>query len=361
MNSLKRFKETVQFGKPDHAFMWPIVPHWCYPNVLARWHGEGLPAGVDVNTFLGYDRLDYAPFLLDLDPLFPAAKSVRISEDEETGTYRDDLGNVVRHWKNKDWGMSHRIEYGLKGRNDWEKYRSRLNPRSPTRFPENMEEWKRSVKNRDYPLGIIAGSTYGWIRNWMGPENISLMLYDDPEFIKEMMDCLADFMCETVARWVEGVQFDFAIIWEDLGMKTGPLISPDHFRQFCLPAYRRVIALLKAHGVNVIMVDSDGNNDPILPLWLEVGVNCLYPLEVAAGNDAVAMRRQYGERLILFGGIDKRALSKTKADVEEEVMKKVPDLVKAGGYLPMLDHVVPPEVPYENFRYYLELLAKIQS
>ncbi|MCK4375815.1 MAG: hypothetical protein KAX19_10815, partial [Candidatus Brocadiae bacterium] len=56
--------------------------------------------------------------------------------------------------------------------------------------------------------------------------------------------------------------------------------------------------------------------------------------------------------------IDKRALRDgcTKAEIEKEVMSKVPQLVKQGGYSPFVDHAVPPDVPFENFRYYIDLV-----
>jgi len=94
-------------------------------------------------------------------------------------------------------------------------------------------------------------------------------------------------------------------------------------------------------------------------LWLEGGVNMLYPLEVAANTDAIEYRKKYGKKLILMGNIDKRALRNTKKEVEEEVMKKIPYLLKEGGYIPFVDHAVPPDVPLENFKYYLELIKKI--
>jgi uroporphyrinogen decarboxylase len=61
----------------------------------------------------------------------------------------------------------------------------------------------------------------------------------------------------------------------------------------------------------------------------------------------------------MIGAIDKRALRNDKGEVEREVMSKVPELVKAGGYSPMVDHAVPPDVPLANFQYYLDLCQRI--
>ncbi|MCM8786301.1 MAG: hypothetical protein NC899_08770, partial [Candidatus Omnitrophica bacterium] len=255
--------------------------------------------------------------------------------------------------------MSQWIDFCIKDEETWENVKKRLNPDSPLRYPEYYDDWKRCVKDRDYPLGIQAGSFYGWIRNWMGVENLSVMFYDNPSLVKEIINYVADFVIKVLERVVSEVKIDFANIWEDLGMKQGPLLSPNTFQEFCLPSYKKVCSFLKSYDIDVIMVDSDGNNDVIVPLWLEAGVNMLYPLEVAANTDAIEYRKKYEKRLILMGNIDKRALRHTKKEVEDEVMKKVPFLLKEGGYFPFVDHAVPPDVPLENFKYYLKLVQKI--
>lgn len=137
------------------------------------------------------------------------------------------------------------------------------------------------------------------------------------------------------------------------------MISPDMFRQFMMPRYKKLNDLLHSHGVDIIWVDSDGDVEQLIPLWLEAGVNYVWPLEVAAGNDAVALRKKYGKDLILGGAIDKRALAKGKEATREEVMLKVPFLVESGGYTPSVDHYVPPDVSFENYRFCVNTLREI--
>ena len=85
----------------------------------------------------------------------------------------------------------------------------------------------------------------------------------------------------------------------------------------------------------------------------------MWPLEVAAGNNAVALRKKYGKNLILSGNIDKRALIKGREAIQEEVMSKVPFLLEQGGYLPTVDHHVPPDVTFENYGYYINLMRDV--
>jgi uroporphyrinogen decarboxylase len=130
-------------------------------------------------------------------------------------------------------------------------------------------------------------------------------------------------------------------------------------RKFMLPRYKKVTDLLHSYGVDVIYLDSDGNLNELIPLWLEVGINLIWPFEVAAGNDAVALRKKYGKEIILTGNIDKRALIKGKETIRQEVMSKVPFLLESGGYFPSVDHTVPPDVTFDNYCYFINTLREV--
>ena len=125
-----------------------------------------------------------------------------------------------------------------------------------------------------------------------------------------------------------------------------------------LPHYRKFTDFVRGRGVDVIWVDSDGNIDELIPLFMEGGVTGTFPLEVAAGMDALALRKQYGTSLWMVGNIDKRALATGKRAIDEEVAKKVPRLIAGGGYFPGVDHSVPSDVSYDDYRYYLDAVRK---
>lgn len=350
MNARERFLRTMHFEPVDRPF---LLPQWIFPETIRRWRREGLPSDVHLNTYFGFDRYELVP--INLSPLVTEKEEV-IEEDAETKVVRDPLGGVKRVWKYHDLGMPQWLEYPIKNRDDWERFKERLNPASPCRYPQYWDDLKRTYRGRDYPLGIHAGSYYGWLRNWIGMEHLAVLYYDQPDWVHEMTDYIAEFVLATISRAVEEVDLDFAVFWEDMAMKTGPLISPQLFREFMLPNYRKVTQYLRDHGIDIFLVDCDGCIDELIPLWLEGGVNGVYPIEVAAGCDVVAYRKQYGRDLILIGGIDKRALARDLATVKREVMSKVPELSAGGGYVPFVDHAVPPDVPFKNFCYYLELV-----
>ena len=152
---------------------------------------------------------------------------------------------------------------------------------------------------------------------------------------------------------------DWARFWEDVAFKTGPLISPDMVRKFMMPRYRQITDLLHKNGIDIIFVDSDGNLNKLIPLWLECGINFFWPLEVAAGNDIVALRKEYGKEAILAGGMDKREFLKGKESIRREVMSKLPFLLETGGYFPCLDHAVPPDITLENYQYFINTMREV--
>ena len=356
MNARERFHATFGYDQPDHVF---LMSQWMFNDTRQRWLREGMPWDVHFNTYFGFDRMETLPLNLGI---FPPLETKVVEQTAEWRIVEDEFGGLTKRWTDREIGMSQWIRYPVRDRETWERWKQRLNPDAPNRYPEYWDYLKRCYHQRDFPLGINAGSYYGWIRNWVGMENLALWYYDDPDLVHEMTDYIADFVLQVIGRALDEIpNIDYASVWEDMAMKTGPLISPQLFREFTMAPLKRVTGTLNEYGIKIIMVDSDGNLDDLIPLWLEANVNFIYPLEVAADCDAVRYRNQFGKDALLMGNIDKRALRDecTKRDIENEVMSKVPQLVKGGGFSPMVDHAVPPDVSFENFKYYIDLIHEV--
>ena len=354
MNSRERYRAVTHYEPFDRPFQWEMRG---YEETYKRWRREGMPADGHLAALAGYDRFSVAPISVTLCPGFDYKD---IEETDEYKIYQAGDGVIKKLRKDAEApAMPQYLRYPLRTREDWKGFIKRLNPDSPARFPMWWESWKKEVQDRDYPLGISAGSMFGWLRNWMGIEHISVMLYDDPAFIQEMMETLSDCIVAVLEKVVFEVPFDFAQMWEDMAYKTASIISPRHFRDFMMPQYRKITDLLHRAGIDIIMLDSDGNVEELIPLWLECGINFIYPMEAAAGMDVVALRKQFGEDLRMGGGMDKRVLATTKETIRDMVQEKR-DLILEGGYVPGIDHAIPPDIPWENFMYYRQLLNEIQ-
>lgn len=95
-----------------------------------------------------------------------------------------------------------------------------------------------------------------------------------------------------------GVAFDYAHFWEDICFKNGPLVHPNVFACYVGPHYKRITDLLAKHGIDIVSLDCDGKIDKLLPIWLENGVNTMFPIEVGTWNASIApWREQYGKQL----------------------------------------------------------------
>jgi uroporphyrinogen decarboxylase len=194
----------------------------------------------------------------------------------------------------------------------------------------------------------------------MGVENLSLVLYDDPAWFEEMVTTVADCIIGTLTRVLEtGGQFDGCSMWEDMCYNAGPLMSPKHFKRFLVPHYRRIADLLHKYDVDVIWLDCDGNIDKLMPLWLDAGINCMFPVEIGTwGADPIRYRQEYGKDLLMMGGVSKRLLARSKEEIGAEIRRLLP-LVEEGGFIGFCDHRVPPDVPLENYMFYLDVVREV--
>lgn len=341
----------MRFQTVDQQPLWEWGP---WPSALRRWQREAL--GED-NQPPQYAECESKVLCgADLRMLPRYAQEV-VAEDERTVTTRTDRGVLQRTLKSPDeMSMPEHIAYPVQTRADWEALKRRFDPTDPARFPvgwaAQCAQWRQ-----DGPVLIFQGprspSLFGFVRELMGPERTLYAFHDDPALVHDMMEVSTEMVLGLLPRVLDEAPLTAIFFWEDMAYCAGPLISPRMFKQFMVPRYRRITELARSRGIDTIFVDCDGDVTHLIPLWLEAGVNGVYPMEVAAGMDVVALRRQYGKRLLMTGGIDKRVLAQDRAAIDAELERKIP-LAHEGGYIPTIDHAIPHDVPYENFAYYWE-------
>ncbi len=272
----------------------------------------------------------------------------------------DDEGVLKKERRdNPELSMPQFLEFPVKDREDFGEIKSRMNPDSEERFPPDWKELCVRFRRRVLPLRLMGdrvGGFFGPLRGMMGLENLLYAFYDEPKLIEDMMDAKLELMLELIKKTLADTDIDFLVFWEDMAYNAGPLLSPELFRRYMVPRYKVITDYLRNHGVDIIMVDSDGDIRKLIPLWLEAGVNGFYPLEAQSNMDVVELRREYGKDILLIGGIDKRVLREGRKEIEEEVRRRVSPIIDEGGFIPMIDHSVPPDVPFENYCYFIELL-----
>jgi len=364
MNARERFSNIMHFKPVDRC---PIRDFGFWDETLLVWKKYGLPESVENGTtareFFGMDPELTCGGFTDLCPYFEE----EVLEDRgDSEIVRDLDGVVVERGKIMSAIPAH-LDHLLQDRESWEKhYKPRMQPDDPRRF-QSQDPWtktwidKWTHPDRDYPLSIYAGSLYGRQRQWFGLVRVSEVIYDDPKLFEEIVETCADIAIALIERMCGelGLRPEAANMWEDMCYRAGPLISPKTFKQVLVPHYRRIVDTLHRYDVDVVSLDCDGKIDKLVPLWLEAGVNCMFPLEIGTwGADPIEYRKEYGRDLLIMGGFNKRILAGRKRDITAEVERLAP-LVEEGGFIPFCDHLVPPDVPLGNYIHYLNEAKRV--
>lgn len=315
------------------------------------WPTQGFPLDADVRDYFGMDQTQQ---LVDLNLLFyPMFKPETLEETDEMLKYRD-VDGVVRLFLKESATMASGWEWPLKDRKTWRQLKEeRLNRRDVrARLPQNWEELVRQYRRRDYPLGLggYPFGFFGTLAHLIGYEHLFYMYYDDPELIHEIMETFTELWIAVFAEVLKDVEIDHLQIWEDISFGNGPMVSLAIIREFMLPYYQRLIGFLKSHGVRLIFVDTDGYCMDIIPLFIEAGATGMFPFEVNCGMDIVEVRRKFPE-LALMGGIPKAEIVKGRERIDQ-ILEPVRAVLQTGGYIPFGDHFIPPDVPWDAFKYY---------
>lgn len=358
MTHRERWVRTMHFEPVDHV---PDEEFGYWNENFKIWQEQGLPDTVNNNgqadRYFCFAPRSGVPVGLGLSYGFEREV---IEEDERHRVFIDSDGAKKEVFKDGTSSIPHFIEFPLKGRKDWEeKFKPRLDISLESRYPENRDDWedikaRYNDPNWDKPVGIGIGSLFGWLRNWAGFEGISMLCYDEPELVQEMVEHLATLTSTVIKKSAEEINIDYGAGWEDMCFNQGPIISPDMVRRFLTPNYKRITDVLRPNGCDIIYTDCDGNINDMIDPWLEGGVNAIFPVEVAAGSDPVAIRKKYGEKVPILGGVNKRALIAGKEAIEDEI-RRIKPYVMEGGWIPHVDHRCPPDVTFEDYVYYLHL------
>ena len=347
----ERYRQTMFFQCPDRI---PNFEFGYWDETLTSWHGQGLPPEVvDQRSAYRYFGIeDWVTAPIDVMGLRPAFTEEVLEESDTRVVYRGSEGEVAEINRHGHRSIPHFLRFPVESRADWERFRERLQPvaeRVPDNWPQLAAAWRR----RALPLAVPIGSLIGRPRNWVGFERIALLVYDDPAWLEDMVETCCQLVCATLERVLADVEFDFAFGWEDICFNSGPIVGTACMREIVAPRYRRITDLLRKHGCHIATTDCDGDVRPILDAFAAGGINCLFPVEVNAGCDPVALRRAHPD-LLLHGGFDKMVLTAGPQAIRTELERLAP-VVRAGGFLPGVDHRVQADVALDDYRCYLKL------
>ena len=117
--------------------------------------------------------------------------------------------------------------------------------------------------------------------------------------------------------------------------------------------------MLQEHGVDIVSVDCDGLIDALVPIWLENGVNTMFPIEVGTWQASIApWREKYGKKILGVGGMNKHIFARKVDEVEKEIQRLIP-LVDLGGFVPCPDHRIADDAEWDSVVYYCRRMREI--
>ena len=322
------------------------------------WPTQGMGLDSDVRE---YFKMDKTQRVIDVNLLFYPMFDVHVTEETEDRLVFWDIDGVQKVFLKEQGTMPSGHVWPLPDRNSWYRLKEeRLSPdRVMERLPENWDELIKEYRERDYPLGIggLPFGMFGTLAHIMGYEKLFISYYEDPDLVKDITQTFTDLWIAVLSKIAESVQLDFIQFWEDISMGTGSMVSRGIIEEFMVPYYKQITDFGRAHGIKVFFIDTDGYCMNIIDLFIRGGCNAMYPFEVHAGMDVMEVRKKFPD-LAILGGIDKLAIGYGRDHVEK-ILDHISAVIKFGGYVPFGDHLISPEIGFEDFEFYRNRLNDI--
>ncbi len=354
MHSLSTHERIARMFAHQDADRIPVLDDpWA--ATIERWHAEGMPSNIGFGDYFDLDHI--SSIGVDTSPRYP------VQVLEQTNEYRVHTtawGATLKDWSHAG-GVPQFLDFRINSPDAWREAKARM---VPTRDRINWQ-----VLDRNYKMWRKRGD---WIRgdlwfgfdvthSWtLGTERVLLALVEQPEWLSDVFNTMLDVNLALLDMvWDAGYTFD-SIFWcDDMGYKHNQFFSVRTYRALVKPVHKRAVEWAHAKGIKAHL-HSCGDVRPFVPELVEIGVDALNPLEVKAGMDPIDLKRRFGDRLVLHGGINAVLYDDLEA-LEAEMRRVIPVVKENGGYIFSSDHSVPSSVSLSSFRRIVALAKELGS
>ena len=349
MTSHERFARMYAHQEADRV---PVIDA-PWEATIERWQAEGMPKDMSYVDYFGLDHV--STIGVDTSPRYP------VETVEQTDAYRVHTtawGATLKDWKHAG-GVPQFLDFKIKDPDSWREAKARMEP-SRDRIPWDrlQRDYKAARERGDWIIALLwfgFDVTHSWT---IGTERMLYALMEEPEWCMDIFNTMLDRGTALLDMvWDAGYHFDEVMWYDDMGFKHNQFFSLRTYRQLLKPAHKRAMDWAHAKGVRTHL-HSCGDIRPFVPELVEIGVDCLNPLEVKAGMDPIKIKHDFGDRLALHGGINAVLYNDMDA-LEDEMRRVVPVVKENGGYIFSSDHSVPSSVSLEQFRRVVDLAKEL--
>ena len=349
MTSWERFKRMYEHREADRI---PIIDE-PWSGTLRRWRREGMPEGMDWCDYFDVDKLGIIN--IDISPRMP---EITLEETDRYYIRTSPWGVTMKHFKEED-STPEFLDFTITTQEAWDQAKKQMTLEDD-RIPwemlrQNYDKWRAEGRWIRAVFWFGFDVTHSWM---MGTENTLIAMMEEPELVEDMFDTYLS-RCETLFSrvWDAGYHFDEIFWYDDMGYKGTTFFSPNMYRSMLQPYHKRAVDWAHNRGIYA-QLHSCGGVITLLPDIVATGVDALNPLEVKAGMDAFKIKKEYGDRLVLHGGIN-AVLWNDKDAILEEIDRKVPVLKENGGFIFSSDHSIPNSVSLENMKAIVEEVKRV--
>ena len=326
MTNTERFQALLD-GRTD-IDRTPIIEWASWWDLTCKeWEQQGLPKMDgwvwNLNNYWGHDKLRqfWLP-VMEPDAPQPVSHGAGLIEDEE----------------------------------DYEKFKKYLfTDNLLDKIDKMLAKWVADHKDEDIAYWFTLDGFFWFPRKLFGIEGHLYAFYDYPELMLQINRDLCEFHKKCLEVMYRHIQPCFMTFGEDMSYNLGPMLSKECYDEFMLPFYKELVPIIKSHGTKVL-IDTDGQVEPLIPWFLEGGIEGILPLERMAGVAVNRIRQNFPE-LIMVGGYDKTIMHLGEEAMRKEFERILP-AIKSGRYIPSVDHQTPPGVTMEQYKIYNKLLRE---
>lgn len=349
MTSKERFSRMFQHKEADRV---PIFDSpWA--GTIARWEREGMPKGMDWRDYFDTDKV--STISVDITPRYEEKVL------EETDDYRivtSEWGVTMKQFKEQD-STPEFLDFTVTTPEAWEKAKARMTVSKDRidwkRLEQDYAKWQQEGHWIEGMFWFGFDVTHSWT---VGTETMLIAMIEEPEWVEDMFDTYLDRSIHHFNMiWDAGYHFDSIFWYDDMGYKNTPFFSNEMYRSLLQKYHKKAVAWAHDHGIYA-RLHSCGDIMPLLPDIMDTGIDALNPIEIKAGMDVFKIKQDYGDRLVLHGGIN-AVLWDDKEAIVEAIRQAVPVLKENGGYIFASDHSIPNSVSLENMRSIINTVKEV--